>query len=106
MVRAHIQCIMYTDYITSLCEVWFYIKWNIYMTILKTLCIIYIMYFTSDYSHGTYLFATLDFTLYISYKTTFWKQLDTNEEDILRITDELLLSRSFILETTQFYISW
>ena len=29
------------------------------------------MYFTSDYSHGTQLFDTLDFTLYISYKTTF-----------------------------------
>ena len=28
-----------------------------------------------------------------------WKQLDMNEEDILRITDELLLRRSFILET-------
>ena len=32
------------------------------------------MYFTSDYSHGTYLFATLDFTLYISYKTTFFNK--------------------------------
>ena len=53
MVRAHIQCIMYTDYVTvwQVCEVWFYNKWNIiYMTILKKLCI---MYFTSDYSHGT-----------------------------------------------------
>jgi hypothetical protein len=29
----------------------------------------------------------------------FLKQLDMNEEDILRITDELLLRRSFILET-------
>ena len=36
----------------------------------------------------------------------FLKQLDMNEEDILRITDELLLRRSFILDTTQFYISW
>jgi hypothetical protein len=55
MVRAHMQCIMYTDYVTvwQVCEVWVYIKWNIYMTILKKLCIIYIMYFTSDYSHGT-----------------------------------------------------
>jgi hypothetical protein len=55
MVRAHIQCIMYTDYVTvwQVCEVWFYINWNIYMTILKKICIIYIMYFTSDYSHGT-----------------------------------------------------
>ena len=35
----------------------------------------------------------------------FLKQLDMNEEDILRITDELLLRRSFILET-QFDISW
>ena len=33
------------------------------------------MYFTSDYSHGTYLFATLDFTLYISYKTTFFQKI-------------------------------
>jgi hypothetical protein len=66
MVRAHTQCIMYTDYVTvwQVCEVWFYIKWNIiYMTILKKLCI---MYFT--------LFATLDFTLYISYKTTFFQR--------------------------------
>ena len=29
----------------------------------------------------------------------FLKQLDMNEEDILRINDELLLRRSFILET-------
>jgi hypothetical protein len=34
----------------------------------------------------------------------FLKQLDMNEADILRITDELLLRRSFILETTQFYM--
>ena len=55
MARAHIQCVMYTDYVTvwQVCEVWFYITWNIYMTILKKVCIIYIMYFTSDYSHGT-----------------------------------------------------
>ena len=34
----------------------------------------------------------------------FWKQLDMNEEDILRITDELLLRRSFILETVVSFI--
>jgi hypothetical protein len=34
----------------------------------------------------------------------FLKQLDMNEEDILRITDELLLRRSFILETVLSYI--
>ena len=34
----------------------------------------------------------------------FWKQLDINEEDILRITDELLLRRSFILETVISFI--
>jgi hypothetical protein len=34
----------------------------------------------------------------------FWKQLDMNEEDILRITDELLLRRSFILETVLSFI--
>jgi hypothetical protein len=33
-----------------------------------------------------------------------WKQLDMNEEDILRITDELLLRRSFILETVLSFI--
>jgi hypothetical protein len=33
----------------------------------------------------------------------FWKQLDMNEEDILRITDKLLL-RSFILETVLSFI--
>ena len=34
----------------------------------------------------------------------FLKQLDMNEEGILRITDELLLRRSFILETVLGYI--
>ena len=34
----------------------------------------------------------------------FLKQLDMNEEDILRITDELLLRRSFILETVLSFI--
>ena len=34
----------------------------------------------------------------------FWKQFDMNEEDILRITDELLLRRSFILETVLSFI--
>ena len=34
----------------------------------------------------------------------FLKQLDMNEEDILRITDELLLRRSFILETVLNFI--
>ena len=34
----------------------------------------------------------------------FWKQLDMNEEDILRITDELLLRKSFILETVLSFI--
>jgi hypothetical protein len=34
----------------------------------------------------------------------FLKQLDTNEEDILRIIDELLLRRSFILETVLSFI--
>ena len=34
----------------------------------------------------------------------FWKQLDMNEEDILRITDKLLLRRSFILETVLSFI--
>ena len=34
----------------------------------------------------------------------FWKQLDMNEEDILRIIDELLLRRSFILETVLSFI--
>ena len=34
----------------------------------------------------------------------FFKQLDMNEEDILRITDELLLRRSFILETVLSFI--
>jgi hypothetical protein len=33
-----------------------------------------------------------------------WKQLDMNEEDILRITDELLLRRSFILEIVLSFI--
>ena len=37
----------------------------------------------------------------------FWKQLDMNEEDILRITDELLLKKNFYFgNCTQFYISW
>ena len=34
----------------------------------------------------------------------FLKQLDMNEEDILRITAELLLRRSFILETVLSFI--
>ena len=34
----------------------------------------------------------------------FLKQLDMNEEDILRITDELLLRRNFILETVPSFI--
>jgi hypothetical protein len=34
----------------------------------------------------------------------FLKQLDMNEEDILRINDELLLRRSFILETVLSFI--
>jgi hypothetical protein len=37
----------------------------------------------------------------------FWKQLDMNEEDILRIIDELLLKKKFYFgNCTQFYISW
>jgi hypothetical protein len=34
----------------------------------------------------------------------FWKQLDMNEENILRITDKLLLRRSFILESVLSFI--
>jgi hypothetical protein len=34
----------------------------------------------------------------------FWKQLDMNEENILRITDKLLLRRSFILESALSFI--
>ena len=35
---------------------------------------------------------------------SIWKQLDMNEEDIPSITDELLLRRSFILETVLSFI--
>ena len=77
MVRFHIQCIMYTDYVTvwQVCEVWFYIKWNIYITILKKNMHNIHNVFHIRLQSWNIIFATLDFTLYISYKTTFFKKI-------------------------------
>jgi hypothetical protein len=80
MVRAHIQC----NSMTSL--------WSMVLHQMK-----YTYDNIKNFMHNIHNVFHIRLSLFL-------KQLDMNEEDILRITDELLLRRSFILETVLSFI--